>query len=72
MSDEYRTVTCQVRQLRIDSIMIEVPSRQGWQSIPRSCIHGGDERRMVAKQHSIPCEMTFRIVAWKADQLGLA
>jgi hypothetical protein len=73
MSDEeYRAVTVTVQQLRPDSVMVEVPYLPGWQSIPRSLIHGGDEIKIVRWQHGFPREMTFRILAFKADQLHLA
>lgn len=73
MSDEYRTVTALVRQVRKDSIMVDVPTRRLWQSIPRSLIHGGDEfklDRLVCGPDGV--SHTFRVMEWKAEQLGLS
>ncbi|ESW92971.1 hypothetical protein NKL07_22160 [Mesorhizobium sp. C280B] len=73
MSDAYRTVTALVRQVRENSIMVEVASRQGWQSIPRSLIHGADEIKLDRIDFSgHGQEHTFRLMEWKAEELGLA
>lgn len=71
-SDEYRAVTVTMQQLRVNSIMVTVPKMQGWQPIPRSLIHGGDDRMLIQFQHACPCEVTIRIFAWKADELHLS
>lgn len=72
MSDEeYRTVTITLEQLRVMSLMVTVPKMQGWQSIPRSLIHGGDDFKLIRAQHNLPQEVTIRLMAWKADELHL-
>ncbi len=73
MSDTYRTVTTLVRQVRENSIMIEVASRQGWQSVPRSLIHGADDFKLDRIDFSGRGQNhTFRLIEWKAEELGLA
>lgn len=73
MSDEeYRIVTVKLCQLRVQSIMVEVPHMRGWQTIPRSLIHGGDDGKLIQVQHALPTEVTLRVMEWKADQLHLA
>ena len=73
MSDEYRTVTARVHQVRPNSIMVEVPNKQGWQSIGRGLLHGGDAIRFDRMQRSdMGQERTFRCMAWKCEELGLA
>jgi hypothetical protein len=70
MPDSYRTVTAIIRQVRRASIMVE--SRRGWQPIPRSLIHGADEfrlDRLCVGDDGI--EHTFRLFAWKAEEIGL-
>lgn len=76
MSDEYRTVTFILQQLRIDSIMLTPIPKDGkiqqWVSCPRSLIHGGDDRKLLRIQHDLPKEVTVRMFEWKAEQLHLA
>lgn len=73
MSDAYRTVTTLIRQVRSNSIMVEVASRQGWQSIPRSLISGADDIKLDRIDFSGQGkEHTFRLMEWKAEELGLA
>lgn len=71
MTDDYRAITVMVTQIRPDSVMVEGKRIKGWQSIPRSLIHGGDELKF-RRDHDLPKEMTFRILEWKADELHLA
>lgn len=69
--DEYRTVTVVVEQLRVDSIMVS-GKFDGWKPIARSLIHGGDNLKLLREQHSLPKEITLRIMEWKADELHLS
>lgn len=74
MSDEsYRTVTAKVCQVRTNSIMVEVPSKPGWHAIGRALLHGADAIKMDRMQRSdMGQERTFRVMEWKADEMGLA
>lgn len=71
MSDEYRTVTFRLIRVRPNSLIIEVPKRQGEKVLPRSLIHGMDDLHLNGGQ-SVPREITIRIFSWKADSLGLS
>lgn len=68
---EYRTVTCILRQRRADSIMVETSNRPGWQSIPRSLINGADDLK-IDRLGGVDQEITIRVMAFKAEELGLA
>ena len=70
-TEEYRTVTVTLQQLRLNSLMVTVPKMQGWHPLARSLIHGADEIRLK-NHYDCPCEITLRIVAWKADELHLS
>jgi hypothetical protein len=74
MSDEsYRTVTAKVHQVRTNSIMVEVPNKQGWQVIGRGLLHGADAIKFDRMQRSdMGTARTFRVMDWKAEELGLA
>lgn len=73
MSDRYRTVTATIKQIRANAIMVEVKGRQGWASIPRSLLHSADDFRMdVLALGPDGIEQTFRVMEWKAEQVGLA
>lgn len=66
----YRTVTCTVRQVRPNSLMVETATRPGWKPISRALIHGGDEIDINTAWEGK--EKTFRVMEWKAEELGLA
>lgn len=71
--EDYRIVTLQIEEIRDKSIMISIKTMQGWQSIPRSLIYGGDDIKLDKLRHTrYPLEATIRILSWKADQLHLA
>ena len=73
MSDQYRTVTFILQQLRTASIMLtHTADDKVWRSCPRSCLHGGDDLKLMRAQHDLPKEVTVRMFAWKADELSLA
>ena len=66
-------VTAKVHQVHPNSIVVEVPTMQGWHPIGRGCLHGGDAIRFDRMQRSdMGQERTFRCMAWRADELGLA
>lgn len=71
MADRYRTVTVMLRQRRASSIMVETSNRRGWQAIPRSCIHGGDNLK-IDRLGGVDEEITIRIFDWLAEDKGLA
>jgi hypothetical protein len=70
MSDEYRTVTATFRHLRDKSFFVDRPRAEGQVPIPRSLIHGADDRLLDGLFDGE--EFTFRLRAWKAEELGLA
>lgn len=70
MADTYRTVTCKVRQVRRNSIMVEVKNKPGWHPIGRAAMHGADEWRINPAWEDT--EQTFRIREWLAEDLGMA
>jgi hypothetical protein len=70
MSDDYRTVTCILRQVRDNSIMVETPTRPGWKSIPRTLLHYTDDRLVEVAE--VGKDITIRVREWKAEELGLA
>lgn len=73
MSDSYRTVTALVHQVRKDSIAVERPRGSGWAWIPRSLIHGADDIRLdLLFFGSEGITHTFRVVEWKAEEIGLS
>lgn len=61
-----------LHDIRIDSIEVEVRNRPGHTYIPRSLLHGVDDLKVISKQFSLPCEITLRVLDWKAEELGLA
>lgn len=68
----YRTVTTRLRALRENSIFVDRPAARGAGevSLPRSLIHGGDDRRLEGA--FIGEEVTFRLADWKAEEIGWA
>ena len=72
MSDDYRTVTTRLRAIRPNSIFVDRPATRGpgEVSIPRSLIHGADDRAIEG--HFIGETITFRLAEWKAEELGFA
>lgn len=72
MSYAYRTVTVEVKSVRDKSIVVQVPKRQGTNVIARSLINGIDDRKLDLHKNLLPREMTFRVFAWKAEELSLA
>lgn len=71
MSDSYRTVSVKLKQRTSAAFRVEIPrSKIGWAWIPRSLIHGGDENKL--NRAELDAEITFRLMEFKADELGLA
>lgn len=71
MSDTYRTVTTRLRAARKTSILVDGPQGQRadcW--IPRSLIHGVDDGRLDVA--FLDSEITFRLMEWKAEEIGFA
>ena len=78
MSDEYVKVKGKIAKIRAQSILFTVGDsvpRGAW--IPRSLIHGADERQLdglaaavlrMAKQGGV--EREIRIFEWKAEEIG--
>ena len=68
MSDNYVKVTVEIATATRDAIGIKTPAG-AFEWLPRSLIHGGDELRL---DKAIKGErVTFRLVEWKAERLGL-
>lgn len=70
MSDSYRIVSAVLKAVRPNSIFIAAPTRPGDVSIPRSLIHGGDDLKLDRAR--VGEEFSFRLLAWKAEEVGLA
>lgn len=74
MSEEYRTVTATIKTIRERWILVVRPNAPGRACIPRSLIHGGDDIKLDGLDTNFPVgvEHTFRLVEWKAEQVGLS
>lgn len=70
MRDSYRTVTATFRHLRDRSFFVDRPRAAGQVAIPRSLIHGADDAKLDGLFDGD--EFTFRLRAWKAEEIGLA
>lgn len=72
MTDTYRTVTTRLRGIRLASIFVDRPASRGAGevSIPRSLIHGSDDLGIEGR--FIGEEITFRLMEWKAEEIGFA
>ena len=72
MTDHYRTVTARLRGIRPNSVFVDRPASRGRGeiSIPRSLIHGADDRAIEGR--FVGEEITFRLAEWKAEELGFA
>jgi hypothetical protein len=70
VSDEYRTVTATFRHLRDKAFFVDRPRAAGQVPIARSLIHAADDAKLDALFDGD--EFTFRLRAWKAEELGLA
>lgn len=73
--DSYRIVTGTFLGKTDMAVMMQPPHNprraQGRQcSIPRSLIHGADDREVPSLQPGT--EWTFRLMDWKAEELGFA
>lgn len=68
--DPYRTVTATFRGMTPHAIFIDRPNATDQVSIPRSLIHGVDDKRFDALFAGE--KITFRLFAWKAEDVGLA
>lgn len=70
-SDEYRIVTATV--LSVGAKAFRLALRSGGEAwVPRSVIHGADDAKIDDLKPGRGKEWTFRLRAWKAEQLGLA
>jgi len=70
MDDGYRIVTATFRGLTARAVFVDRPRGAGEVSIPRSLIHAADDRALAGLFAGEA--FTFRLVAWKAEELGLA
>lgn len=76
MSDDYRAVTTRLRAVSEKAIFVDRPANQaGTVTIPRSLLHGSDDlaiERRVQEGAFYGAEITFRLRAWKAEEIGFA
>lgn len=70
MTDSYRTVTATFRHLTKGAFFIDRPREAGEVSIPRSLIHAADDAKLAGLFDGD--EFTFRLRAWKAEEIGLS
>jgi hypothetical protein len=71
MSASYRIVTTRFRGISPSgkAVFVDKPIA-GETSIPRSLIHGGDDRKFEGS--FVGEEITFRLMEWKAEEIGFA
>lgn len=72
MADEYRVVVAVIRRVHKNSIAVEIKTHPDWQWIPRSLIHGGDDRKLDDIIVGSGVVHSFRMMSWKAEAIGLA
>lgn len=75
MTETYRTVTTRFRGIAPSgkAFFVDKPRhrpQRDWAVIPRSLIHGADDRTMDGL--FVGEEVTFRLIDWKAEELGFA
>jgi len=70
MTDAYRTVTATFRHLTRAAFFVDRPHGPGQVPIPRSLIHAADDARLEGLFDGET--ITFRLRAWKAEEVGLA
>ena len=70
MADSYCIVSTKLRGFAESVFFVNAPlgSRRPEVSIPWSLIHGSDETKI--QRAMIGQEITFRLLEWKANQLG--
>ncbi len=70
--DEYRTVTAVFRGGTERAYFFDKPPARGAGrcTIPRSLLHGADDDWIQYVPHGEEC--TFRVRAWKAEEIGFA
>ena len=68
MSDEYRIVSAKL--LGRTPKAIKVATKQGNEWLPRSLLHAADDLKV--DKLSILVEFSFRLRAWKAEEVGLS
>jgi hypothetical protein len=64
MSETYRTLDATICLIRPKAILVESDNHKAW--IPRSCIHGGDERRLDALDPGD--EVELRVFEWLVEK----
>jgi hypothetical protein len=73
-SDKYRTVTATFRGITRtgNAIIIDNPPSKGagTMTLPRSLLHGADDLKLERIAPGYP--VMFRLVEWKAEEIGLA
>lgn len=71
MSDDYRAVTATFRSItKGGAFFVDRPRGAGEVSVPRSLIHGADDAKLDGLFAGE--KFTFRLRAWKAEELGFA
>lgn len=70
MTARYRTVTVRISSVLPSSVWVIARNRQAAQNIPRSLLHGGDDLKVATMPRHTAVEL--RVLAWKAEELGLA
>ena len=66
MSDTYAKIDCVFVRCTDKAVLVRVNDNVTW--IPRSCIHGADERTLDSADNGE--EMNLRIFAWVAERDG--
>lgn len=69
-SGQYRIITTVVRNVLDKSVWVDAaPGRHGQVNIPRSLLYGPDDLNIDKYKDS---SWSFRVMAWKAEELGFA
>lgn len=68
--DSYRLVTVTVRRTAPSAVLVELLRQPQPAWVPRSLLHAADDRALDGVRAGD--DVTFRLRAWKAEELGLA
>ena len=67
MSERYAKIDCVIVRVTQKAVLIDVNGHETW--VGRSCIHGGDERRLDSLDPGD--EVTLQIFQWLCENEGL-
>ena len=70
--EAYRTVITRFRGLRPNAVLVDAPASFKGATVwlPRSLVHGGDDLKF--DRCFAGDEISFRLMEWKAEEIGFA